>query len=267
MTIADSSIGIFEEAAALAQIREAQRLLETVERRLHGMGATHFFAAGLPMPGRPLGRLLLRFVWPDCRGDSFIVSLEASDPLVRQCLVSRHAFTLVRGEIQPHAVMQIEAGTVLNSELVAAAGPAAPMLVAVPIHDVHPFQGCVVAAGRHMSLSPAMLCALEFYCAAAFRQLMEIGRIDGERPGDLSERERRVLELTAVGKTANEIAGLLQISQRTVHAHLQNASDKLNASNKTHTVIEALRYGQISIAPTFEPEAEPRASSRSAERA
>jgi DNA-binding CsgD family transcriptional regulator len=56
-----------------------------------------------------------------------------------------------------------------------------------------------------------------------------------------------VVELSAVGKTANEIASVLKISQRTVHAHLQNASEKLRASNKTHTVVEALRYGQISM--------------------
>jgi len=73
------------------------------------------------------------------------------------------------------------------------------------------------------------------------------GRIRGERPGDLSDRERRVLELTALGKTAGEIAEVLNISQRTVHAHLQNASEKLRASNKTQTVVEALRYGQISM--------------------
>lgn len=56
-----------------------------------------------------------------------------------------------------------------------------------------------------------------------------------------------MLELTAFGKTAGEIADVLDISQRTVHAHLQNASVKLNASNKTHTVVEALRYGQIRV--------------------
>ncbi len=56
-----------------------------------------------------------------------------------------------------------------------------------------------------------------------------------------------MVELSASGKTASEIAAILEISQRTVHAHLQNASDKLRARNKTHTVVEALRYGQISV--------------------
>jgi DNA-binding CsgD family transcriptional regulator len=104
-----------------------------------------------------------------------------------------------------------------------------------------------VFAGPDVTLTPFERWVLEYYCIAAFRRLHVTGRINGGRPGDLSERERRVLELTATGKTANEIAKLLDISQRTVHAHLQNASEKLNASNKTHTVVEALRYGQIAI--------------------
>jgi DNA-binding CsgD family transcriptional regulator len=77
--------------------------------------------------------------------------------------------------------------------------------------------------------------------------MFALGFIRAERPGDLSARERRVVQLSASGKTANEIADILEISQRTVHAHLQNASEKLAAHNKTHTVVEALRYGQISV--------------------
>ena len=56
-----------------------------------------------------------------------------------------------------------------------------------------------------------------------------------------------MVALSAEGKTASDIAKLLAISQRTVHAHLQNASEKLRARNKTQTVIEALRYGQITV--------------------
>jgi DNA-binding CsgD family transcriptional regulator len=89
--------------------------------------------------------------------------------------------------------------------------------------------------------------ALDYFCTEAFARLFDLNFVRRERPGDLSARERRVVELSAVGKTASEIATLLKISQRTVHAHLQNASEKLRASNKTHTVVEALRYGQIEV--------------------
>ena len=71
--------------------------------------------------------------------------------------------------------------------------------------------------------------------------------VSQDRPGDLSGRERRVVALSSEGKTASDIAKILAISQRTVHAHLQNASDKLRAHNKTQTVVEALRYGQITL--------------------
>ena len=46
-------------------------------------------------------------------------------------------------------------------------------------------------------------------------------------------RERRVVELSAVGKTARrDRRRASQISQRTVHAHLQNASEKLRAATR-----------------------------------
>ena len=133
------------------------------------------------------------------------------------------------------------------SDLLASAGGIDCHLIAVPIHDLRPYQGCVIIAGRELRTNPAALAGLEYFCMRAFQTLIEVGRLELSRPGDLSERERHVLQLTAIGKTASEIADLLAISQRTVHAHLQNASDKMNASNKTHTVTEALRYGQIAL--------------------
>jgi LuxR family transcriptional regulator, quorum-sensing system regulator BjaR1 len=88
---------------------------------------------------------------------------------------------------------------------------------------------------------------IDHFCEEAFRQLLGLGAIAPERAGGLSGRERRVVVLSAEGRTASEIAGILAISQRTVHAHLQNASDKLRARNKTQTVVQALRYGQITL--------------------
>jgi DNA-binding CsgD family transcriptional regulator len=136
---------------------------------------------------------------------------------------------------------------VITSDLLASAGGPAVDLIAVPIHDLRPYQGCAVIAGLDLPSDASALAGLQHFCVTAFRRLIQAGRLDGSRPGDLSERERHVLQLTAIGKTAAEIADLLEISQRTVHAHLQNASDKMNASNKTHTVVQALRYGQIGL--------------------
>jgi LuxR family quorum sensing-dependent transcriptional regulator len=239
--------GIFEEAKSLSEIRESERVLDILEHRLRRFGASHVLLTGLPLPHRPVNKLILRISWPDHRNDGYLLGLDPGDAVLGKCLASRRAMVIQGGTIldedaEPPA-KPIRIGA---SELIEAAG-AGMTLVAVPVHDLQPFQGCAVFAGQGITLTAVERMALEYYCCAAFKRLQAIGRINGGRPGDLSERERRVLELTAIGKTANEIAELLDISQRTVHAHLQNASEKLNASNKTHTVVEALRYGQIVI--------------------
>lgn len=247
MTGIERCAGLFEEARSFADIRESDRVLDLVERRLRFLGATHVLLTGLPLPHRPVNKLILRISWPDRRNDGYLLALEPSDPVFGRCLAERRSFIVRDGQVLPdYGDDPVRQSSLGASELVEAVGNGAALAV-VPVHDLQPFQACVVFGGDGLALSTIECMALEHYCLRAFRRLHETGRINGGRPGDLSERERRVLELTAIGKTANEIAELLGISQRTVHAHLQNASEKLNASNKTHTVVEALRYGQIQI--------------------
>lgn len=239
--------GIFADALHLSTVREAERVLDLFERGLRRFGASHILLTGLPLPRRSVTKLIVRIVWPDVRTGGHVIDVATSDPLLTWCLGSRRPFVVRRGQIAAGTAPGIDAKASVASELLASAGGDAADLIAVPIHELRPYQGCVVVAGNALPSSPAALAALEFYCFTAFRALVEAGRLEVSRPGDLSERERHVLQLTAIGKTAAEIADLLEISQRTVHAHLQNASDKMNASNKTHTVVQALRYGQIGL--------------------
>jgi len=55
----------------------------------------------------------------------------------------------------------------------------------------------------------------------------------------LSNREIAVLGWTSDGKTSSGISCILNISERTVNFHINNAISKLNASNKTSAVIKA----------------------------
>lgn len=223
--------------AKISVISEAQaavHILDVVEAQLRKLGATHILVTGLPMPGRPIDGLVHRFRWPDERQGGIERSMVASDD---------SALMLGLSCIRP-SIWDIVEGDLQHSDLFGAVG-AGHRVVVVPVTEVPPFQALVLGAGPHLRPTRIELSNLELVCNAAFRRLMQIGCLSTQRPGDLSVRERRVLELTALGKTANEIAELLDISQRTVHAHLQNASAKLNATNKTHTVVEALRYCQI----------------------
>lgn len=71
--------------------------------------------------------------------------------------------------------------------------------------------------------------------------------LGGKLQGDhgLSSREIEVLRWTAEGKTANEISQILSISERTVNFHVNNATAKLNANNKTAAVVRAVVLGLL----------------------
>jgi DNA-binding NarL/FixJ family response regulator len=61
----------------------------------------------------------------------------------------------------------------------------------------------------------------------------------------LTERERQVLELLAEGLSHEETGARLGISGETVRTHLQKASERLGAGNRTQAVATALRLGLI----------------------
>lgn len=82
--------------------------------------------------------------------------------------------------------------------------------------------------------------------AAQLRILADDG--SGEfRSHVLSDREREVVMLIANGNSNDTISAILNISTRTVEAHLKNAMDKLGASNRTHAVTKALQLNEIPL--------------------
>ena len=62
----------------------------------------------------------------------------------------------------------------------------------------------------------------------------------------LSERERQVLELLAVGKQNQEIADELYITRDTVKKHITHIFDKLGVANRTQATIRARDLGLLS---------------------
>lgn len=62
---------------------------------------------------------------------------------------------------------------------------------------------------------------------------------------NLSKREKECLLWSADGKTSWETSKILGISERTVVFHLQNAAQKLNATNRQQAVARSIIYGLI----------------------
>jgi DNA-binding CsgD family transcriptional regulator len=59
----------------------------------------------------------------------------------------------------------------------------------------------------------------------------------------LSDREREIVRLVALGSTGPEIADELQISHNTVRTHLGNSMKKLGAHSRAQLVAKALGEG------------------------
>jgi two-component system, NarL family, response regulator NreC len=70
-----------------------------------------------------------------------------------------------------------------------------------------------------------------------------------EPEDDLSDRERQVLRLIALGYTNQEIAGQLYLSVRTIEAHRRHLLDKLRLTTRADLVRYALEHRIVEIGP------------------
>jgi len=84
------------------------------------------------------------------------------------------------------------------------------------------------------------------YCALE-KALAEEQRARKTQGMSLTPREREIMRWVAAGKTDDEIGEILLISHGTVTTHVENAKLKLNATRRTYAVVQALRFGEITL--------------------
>jgi len=63
----------------------------------------------------------------------------------------------------------------------------------------------------------------------------------------LTQREKQILNYIAEGNTNKQIAHILKISEQTIKNHVSAILRKLNANDRAHAVVLAIRQGWISI--------------------
>jgi two-component system, NarL family, nitrate/nitrite response regulator NarL len=71
----------------------------------------------------------------------------------------------------------------------------------------------------------------------------------GNSLGELTPREREVLDLLAQGRSTDEIQARLFLSQHTVRNHVRNVLNKLQARTKLEAVVIAARAGLVDLRP------------------
>ncbi len=64
-------------------------------------------------------------------------------------------------------------------------------------------------------------------------------------PGDITPREREVLQWVSEGKTDKEIAAKLSVSEHTIKNHMKSIRKKLGASNRVQASLKAIDLGIV----------------------
>ncbi len=117
--------------------------------------------------------------------------------------------------------------------------------------DVNGIGGMLTLARSGEALSAAEL-QNSVFMMAWLTQMAHLGmsrllaaKLNPEIEVTLSDREIEVLRWTGDGKTSADIAEIINISERTVNFHINNAMLKLNAANKVSAVVKAAMLGML----------------------
>jgi LuxR family quorum sensing-dependent transcriptional regulator len=120
----------------------------------------------------------------------------------------------------------------------------------IPIVTLSGSMSIFCPCGRDPNLTPRARAALEIIGVyshhALKRALVQTQRSEATR-APLTPREREIMQWVASGKTDEEIADILSISTTTVTTHVENAKLKLDAFRRTYAVVQAIRFGEITL--------------------
>lgn len=80
-----------------------------------------------------------------------------------------------------------------------------------------------------------------------FQDLASLGSNAESVVALLTQREKQILNYVADGNTNKQIAHILNISEQTIKNHVSAILRKLNANDRAHAVVLAIKHGWISI--------------------
>ncbi len=95
----------------------------------------------------------------------------------------------------------------------------------------------VLSAINHARIAPTSFAAADL--AGAMRRRMEKPKLS------LTERETEVLDLLKEGLSVSAVAKRLYISESTAKTHIAKLYSKLDATNRAHAIMNAMRLGLI----------------------
>jgi LuxR family quorum sensing-dependent transcriptional regulator len=235
-----------ELAAAISKIDaavSADARLQVFRAILERYGFRDFLITGLPVPhDKQWHREILCDAWPR---EWYLRYLEQGHFLHDPCAAwSRHMARPFLWHQLPELHLTARGRRVMEE----AAEFGMKDGLCVPIHVPLSGPAVVTAAGDRIDVPPASFGLIETLCVHTFRVLGGLEQNDRAEQGPLlTPREREILQWSAGGKVADDIACILGITKNTVESHQRNIRDKLGAINVTHAVAKALKRQEIQV--------------------
>jgi DNA-binding NarL/FixJ family response regulator len=86
-----------------------------------------------------------------------------------------------------------------------------------------------------------------------FQEMVSMGMSVESITAPLTNRETQILRYVADGNSNKKIAQILDISEQTIKNHVSSILRKLNANDRAHAVVLAIRRGWISVNDNNQP--------------
>lgn len=220
---------------------DAPEVIQMFEAEIKACGFHAYIMAGLPSPGTSLSDLTVANGWPPEWFEIYTrENFSVMDP------VPKYGASTVQPFEWSEARYDKDSNPAAHLVMTRATEFRLMQGYCIPLH--YDEGGAVISmATEQLNIDPVAKSALQLIGVYAHNRIRALARPKPEKRDLLTPREREILRWAADGKTSWEVSVILNISERTVKFHLTQASQKLNAVNRTAAVAKALARGLIKL--------------------
>lgn len=229
----------------LQQLTDYDEICRLVANELEWFGFTHVSCISMPAPGQDQSECLLMNTRPKEYVDNYIEKNHvARDPVIKE----------LRRTLNPYSWSDIRQRGELSRSEKAIMDEARDFEVrdgmTIPIITRSGTITLFCPCGREPNVSKRARAAVEIigiYSNHALKRAVMQRQRNEAAHTPLTPREREIMQWVASGKTDDEIADILSIGATTVTTHVEHAKAKLDAFRRTYAVVQAIRYGEITL--------------------
>lgn len=229
----------------LQRLTDYDEICRLVIAELEWFGFTHASCISLPGPGQDQSDCIQMNTRPKEYIDHYIEkNYVTRDPVIKE----------LRRTLNPYSWSDIRKRGELSKSEARIMDEAREFEVhdglTIPIMTLSGSVTLFCPCGREPNISERARAAIEIigiYTNHALKRAIRQKQREEAVHTPLTPREREIMQWVACGKTDDEISDILSISATTVTTHVEHAKQKLDAFRRTYAVVQAIRYGEITL--------------------